>query len=125
MNNNLLLGFRRYLLPIPRLVWQKQVLQNAKQAAARLEFMSKDHQLVRNFVVQELLRAGKPLPPEHIAQNLNLPAARVNTVLEELEKRKLFLFRNGQGAVAWAYPVTVDPTPHLVKFTNGEQVHAA
>jgi hypothetical protein len=36
-----------------------------------------------------------------------------------------FLFRNEQGAVAWAYPVTVDRTPHYVTFSTGEQVYAA
>jgi hypothetical protein len=36
-----------------------------------------------------------------------------------------FLFRNEQGSVTWAYPVTVDQTPHRVTFSSGEQVYAA
>jgi hypothetical protein len=36
-----------------------------------------------------------------------------------------FLFRNEQGAVAWAYPVTTDTTQHDVTFSTGEQLHAA
>ena len=36
-----------------------------------------------------------------------------------------FLFRNSQGAVTWAYPVTVEPTPHRVAFSTGEEVYAA
>jgi hypothetical protein len=49
----------------------------------------------------------------------------VNDVLDELERRMTFLFRNQAGAVAWAYPVTVDVTPHHVTFSTGEQVYAA
>jgi hypothetical protein len=36
-----------------------------------------------------------------------------------------FVFRNGQGAVVWAYPVTVERTPHHLVFGSGEQVYAA
>jgi hypothetical protein len=49
----------------------------------------------------------------------------VNAILDELEKHMTFLFRDEQGAVAWAYPVTVDRTPHHVTFDTGEQVYAA
>ena len=79
----------------------------------------------RNFVVRELPNAGEPLSPEFIAQELDLPVSRVNLILEELEKHLTFLFRNKQGAVTWAYPVTVDRTPHHVTFNTGEQIYAA
>jgi hypothetical protein len=36
-----------------------------------------------------------------------------------------FLFRNDQGAVVWAYPVTADKTPHHMILSTGEQVYAA
>jgi len=49
----------------------------------------------------------------------------VNTILEDLERHMTFLFRNDDGAVIWAYPVTVDRTPHHVKLSTGEQVYAA
>ena len=62
---------------------------------------------------------------EDIADKLNLPVDRVNIILEDLEKHLTFLFRNEQGAVAWAYPVTTDTTPHHVTFSTGEQLHAA
>ncbi len=42
-----------------------------------------------------------------------------------LEKHMTFVFRNEQGAVTWAYPVTVDRTPHRVAFSTGERVYAA
>ena len=31
----------------------------------------------------------------------------------------------GQGAVTWAYPVTVDQTPHHLTFNTGEKIYAA
>ena len=125
MNNNLLLGVWRYLLPVPRGVWQSQVRKEAKLFDSRLDFMTQEHHLVRDFTVRELSRVGKPLAPEYIAQALELPLAQVVTILNELETHMSYIFRNQQGAVAWAYPVTVDVTPHHVTLSTGEQVYAA
>jgi len=125
MNKRLLMGLSRYLLPIPRVIWQEQVAKDARNTEAGLGFMAEEHHRVRNFVVEELPRVGKPLAPEFIAQELDLPVARVIHILDELERYMTFLFRNKAGAVAWAYPVTVDVTPHHVTFGSGEQVYAA
>lgn len=120
LDDSLLLGVWRYMLPIPRPIWQSQV-----HGEAQLGFMSDEHHRVRDFAVLELPRVGKPLPPESIAQALDLPPAQVAGILDDLEKHMTFLFRNEQGAVTWAYPVTVDRTPHHVSFGTGEQVYAA
>jgi hypothetical protein len=125
MNNNLLLGIWRHMLRVPRCLWQKQVSSNAQQNDTRLSFMQADHHLVRNFVVRELPRVSAPLSPEIIALKLNLPIDRVITILDDLEKHMTFLFRNEDGAVIWAYPVTVAHTPHKVTFSTGEQLYAA
>jgi len=125
MNNQLLLGLWRYLLPVPRQLWQGQVDKDARVADHRLDFMSPDHHRVRNFAVLELPRAGRPLSPEYIAQELALPLDRVVPILDELEANMAFLFRNEKGEVTWAYPVTVDRTPHRLSFSTGEQVQAA
>ena len=74
MFNSLLLGVGRHMLPIPAMIWQRQIQQNARHARQGLAFMSADHQRVRNFVVQELPNAGQPLAPELIAQRLDLAA---------------------------------------------------
>jgi hypothetical protein len=87
--------------------------------------MTGDHHRVRDFAVQELIAGGKPLAPQRIAQELQLATQRVVEILDELEHHKTFVFRNSQGAVTWAYPVTVEPTPHRVRFSTGEQVYAA
>jgi hypothetical protein len=65
------------------------------------------------------------MPPETIAQGLNMDLEQVVPILEQLEKRLTFLYRNEAGAVIWAYPVTVEVTPHRVTFSSGEQIYAA
>jgi len=125
MNKSLLLGIWRFLLRIPRRIWQQEVERNALAGRKSLAFMTPDHHRVRDFVVMELPRIAKPITPETIAQSLSLEFPRVISILDELEKNLTFLFRNEQGAVVWAYPVTVEPTPHRITFSTGEQVYAA
>jgi hypothetical protein len=120
LDDSLLLGLWRYLLPIPRPIWQSQV-----RGDSDLDFMSEDHHAVRDFSVLELPRVGEPLTPEFIAQELGLTLPRVTGILDDMEAHMTFLFRNERGAVTWAYPVTVDHTPHHVTFSTGEQVYAA
>jgi hypothetical protein len=121
MDRKLLLGLGRLTLPIPPVIWRRM----DPGGGDPLAFMSKDHHRVRDFAVLELTRSGQPLPPERIAQELHLPPVRVAEILYELEGHKTFLFRNKQGAVTWAYPVTVDCTPHRLRLSSGEQVYAA
>ncbi len=49
----------------------------------------------------------------------------MTAILDELERNKTYLFRDAQGAVLWAYPVTAEPTPHPVTFSTGERIYAA
>ncbi len=125
MKNRLLLGLWRLMLSLPRPLWQGQVHKDAHDTIAGLDFMSPQHHQVRDFVVGELPRVGEPLSPGLIAERLALPLDQVIGILDELEQHMTFLFRNEQGEVAWAYPVTVDRTPHQVTFSTGEQVYAA
>jgi hypothetical protein len=125
MNQSLLLGRGRHMLPIPRFLWQRQVAGNGVGGRAAVGFMSDDHHRVRDFAVLELPRVGAPLPPELFAERLALPLPRVKAILDELERHMVFLFRNAAGAVTWAYPVTVDRTPHRITFSTGESLYAA
>jgi hypothetical protein len=124
MTDSVLLGVGRYLIPIPRLAWQPMMRANARKISAGLRFMSTDHHRVRDYVVAELPRAGAPLPPETIAAALDLPIAQVREILDEFERRLTFLFRNDHGAVTWAYPVTVEETPHHAHFSTGEDAYS-
>jgi hypothetical protein len=125
MNKSLLLGFKRFLLRIPRPIWQQEVARSARAGQKSLAFMTSDHHRVRDFVVREMPRIAMPIPPERIAQDLGLELGRVVSILDELERKLTFLYRNPQGAVTWAYPVTVEPTPHRLTFSSGEQIYAA
>jgi hypothetical protein len=80
---------------------------------------------VRNYAVRELPRLGHPLPPEQIARDLNIPLTQVNAVLDDLEKRMSFLYRHSTDSVVWAYPVTVERTPHRASMSSGESTYAA
>ena len=125
MSGTVLIGQGREIKGIVEEDWEISLSAVQQHIKGRLDFMFEEHHLVRNFVVRELPNAGEPLSPEFIAQELNLPVSRVNLILEELEKHLTFLFRNKQGAVTWAYPVTVDKTPHHITFDTGEQLYAA
>lgn len=125
MNKSLLLGLWRILLRIPRPIWQQEVARSARAAEKSLAFMTADHHQIRDFVVRELPRFGKPIPPEAIAQNLGMKLEQIITILDELEKKLTFLYRSEDGDVEWAYPVTAAQTPHRVTFSTGEQIYAA
>ena len=125
MTNSILLGVGRHLIPVPGMIWQRQIAKRGRDARSSLAFMTTDHQRVRDFVVREMPRVRKPLSPELIAESLTLPPKQVERLLNELEQRLLFLFRNEQGEVVWAYPVTIDDTPHQVLFNTGKEANAA
>jgi len=125
LNETILLGQGCQIIKVPRQKWEEHLSQVPQHSETRLSFMSDEHHQVRYFVVRELPRAGEPLRPEFIADSLNLPMARVNAILDELEKNLVFLVRDGQGAVAWAFPVTVERTPHEITFSTGERLFGA
>ena len=125
MNETILMGRGRQIAKIPRKEWERHLSQVPQHSEARLSFMSEEHHLVRYSVVRELSRTGAPLQPEFISQELRLPLAQINAILDDLERNLFFLVRNEQGAVSWAYPVTVDQTPHELTFSTGERLYAA
>ncbi len=125
MGQSILLGQNQQLQKVPQAMWKQHLAQVPEHAPARLSFMTEAHQRVRNFVVKELALRQQPLEPKYISENLDLPLDQVTRILDELEKKLFFLVRNGQGAVTWAYPVTVEVTPHRLSFDSGEKLYAA
>ncbi len=125
MKETILMALGDRMTEVPRAAWEEGVKAAPAHVAAGLTFMTASHHRVRNFAVRELPRAGSALTPEFIAGSLALTVPRVKTILDELEAHMTFVFRNEAGAVAWAYPVTVDPTPHRVTFDTGESLYAA
>jgi hypothetical protein len=125
MKTNSLLGLGRFMIPIPAIIGQRILFGKARKETARLvSIRSETHHLVHDFVTREIPQVGEPISPEFIGQRLNMPVDRVNVILDELEK-KLILFRDGQEAVVWSYPVTAAKTPHHFTFSTGEQGYAA
>ncbi len=78
MNKKILLGMWRHLVAIPSHIWRRQVHQSAEVGADALKFMSEDHHRVRNLVVRELPRYGRPIPPQWIAEQLKSAAGECN-----------------------------------------------
>ena len=122
--NRALLGLGRAMLPIPDFVWKSAVRASARKVSASLGFMSPDHRRVHHFVVTELPRAGAPLLPSEIADALHITGARVEAILAELARRLTFVARDENGAVTWAYPVTVEETPHRAHLDCGEDAYS-
>jgi hypothetical protein len=125
MKDSVLIGSGHHLLPVPKAVWQSQVARNGQANRAAFDRLPANHQRVRDLAVLELARSAAPLPPEFFADQMGLPLALVKGVLDELEQGMTFLFRNPAGFVTWAYPVTVDQTPHRMVFDSGERINAA
>ena len=125
MANQLLSGFWRLMLSVPPFLWEAQIDKARRKILAGMGFMSPAHRSIHHFAVRELPRCGRPLPPDVIAAGVNLPEDTVRRLLDDLEARMTFLFRSPAGEVTWAYPVTVESTPHALAFSTGEQLHAA
>lgn len=125
MDRRLLLGLWHWMVPMPPRVWRGRVEAEAGNTAASQGFMTPDHHRVRDLAVLGLPRVGAPLIAEWFSEKLDLPLQRTTDILGELESHLTFLYRNRQGAVTWAYPVTVDETPHQITFSTGEQAYAA
>ncbi len=125
MGEMVLLGRGRQVSQISREMWEQHLAQVPAHSGDRLSFMSERHHRVRYFVVRELPSRGMRLGPEEISSALQLPLEEVETILDELETKLFFLVRNERGEVVWAYPVTVEPTPHHLSFSSGERLYAA
>jgi len=125
MLDSMLLGLGPLLVPVPGPLWKRGVGRQARALRGAFARLPEDHRRVRAFVVAELPRRGRAVEPERVARELALPLERVQPILAELEARLLFLFRDGQGAVEWAYPVTAAATPHRLRFDGGEEIFAA
>jgi hypothetical protein len=125
MNDTILIGRGKHFDSMPRKQWEEQLSRVPQGMQTRLSFMTRQHHLVRYFVVRTLPRIGRPIPPEMIAAKLKISLRRVNTILAELEEKLFFLVRDREGSVLWAYPVTAEATRHRLRFNTGEEIYAA
>ncbi len=124
MRDSIFLGVGRWMLPVPAMVWRRIVRAQASKIPGTLRFMTPDHHRVRDFAVEQLLRTGTPLPPDEIARSLGMSPSRVGEMLDDLERHLTFLFRRPGPNVTWAYPVTVEQTPHRAIASTGEEAYS-
>jgi hypothetical protein len=125
MHESILVGQGDQISSLPAEHWEHHLAQAPEHGKQRLAFMSKTHHLIRDYVVRNLPKVGKPLQLADIASDLDLEVDEVGAILDELERRLFFLVRNSRDAVSWAFPVTVEPTPYRLAFDSGEEVYAA
>src|SRR5579859_7595758 len=98
--HDILLGRGPQLVVAPAAQWLATLNERSPQTREKLR-LAGDARQVREYVVRELPRFGKPLPPEKIAEDLALSRSAVVRILQELERRLFFLVRNQDGDVAW------------------------
>jgi hypothetical protein len=124
LSDRVLLGIGRRMIPVPGFVWKRAIRANARKLADSLDFMTAEHRRVHHWLVVELPRAGQALSPSRIAAALGLSQPRVEEILADLARRLTFIARDDSGAVAWAYPVTVERTPHRAHLDTGESAYS-
>jgi len=125
MEEKILLGRDQKILEVPQATWKQHLTQIPQHSQSRLNFMTDTHHQIRYFVVKEMPNIQKPIEPEFISEKLNISLELVKSILEELERKLFFLVKNELGAVTWAYPVTVETTPHKMDFSSGERLYGA
>jgi hypothetical protein len=125
MEPSILLARAGRLAPMPTSEWEKHLAIAPSRHRQRQAFMTEAHHRVRYFVVEALARTSHPLSPLRIAEQLVLPVSSVEAILSELEANLLFLVRDQAGHVIWAFPLTVEPTPHRITLSTGEALYGA
>ena len=110
----ILAGREREIVHMPRSEWEQDLSKAPERMKTRLGFMTESHRRVRYFVVEELPRYGKPMPPEVISARLQMPIADVAKILEDLE-RCLFSGSESKRLVVWAFRLRLKRrhTPNL------------
>ena len=125
MPDTVLIGRRESISSIPQKDWEFELTSAPEAIGRRLEFMSPDHHLVRNFVVRELPRLGRPISLAEISHALHLTREHASDIVGELHQNLFFLVRGNGSEVSWAFPVTAKETGHHLVFSTGERLDAA
>jgi len=125
MQNRLMIGLWRLMIQLPPSLLEGMMAKAREKFARELAFMTGEHRMVHHYAVRQLPYATSPLAPESIAAALGMNREKVEALLDDLERHMTFLFMNDRREVVWAYPVTLEKTPHHLTFGTGETVYAA
>ena len=80
---------------------------------------------VHHLAVQHLPESTEPLSPARLVELSGLPEDTVARTLRELHELLGFVAIDTTSSVVWAYPLTVDSSPHHLAFETGERMSAA
>ena len=97
MAGTILIGRGDTIHEIPQSDWENELRGAPEAIARRLDFMTPDHHRIRNHVVRELPRLGRPITLAEISEALELAPRRTKSLVEELERNLFFLVR-GDGS---------------------------
>jgi len=125
MSGTILIGARHEIYHKSDKGFVHAIRELPARMASRLSFMTHDHHAVRDFVVREMPRQRRPMPPAGIAKVTGLDYKVIAGILSDLEKHLFFIVRNRDGEVTWAFPVTTTVTPHRLRFSTGERTFGA
>lgn len=119
------IGIWRFLLPLPQALVRRDIRNSAYAICRKSVDISEDERRVHRFVVTAITNTCKPVTPEMIAQELDMPLDRVKTIVDKLEGMKFFFYRYNNVGINWAYPVTAEDQLYKMRFDTGEQFYAA
>jgi len=119
------MGLGRTTVPVPGAIARRLIRSMAGKLAGAVAALGDDDRRVHRFVVAELARTGARVEPARVAEALRLDPARVGEILAGLERRLIYLVRDADGRVEWAYPFTAADTPYLVQRPGQPPLHGA
>lgn len=123
---HVLTGHGKSIDRIDEAAWKDAVAAHVVHMPQRLAFMTPAHHRVRNAAVLGLTGSGgRPLSMAQLAAAAGVDEADTRAIAAELERNLFFVVRQGEDHVSWAFPVTVDRTPHRLVFGSGETVFGA
>lgn len=82
--------------------------------------LSPAERTVRLQIMDRMIATGKPVDICWLVEN---SAVEIHPILEELAAKRV-ITRDGRGNVAFAYPVSVYPTPHRVTLADRRALYA-
>jgi hypothetical protein len=125
MSGTILLGIGQEIQRVPDDAFLQSINGLPKRMEARVAFMTRNHHLVRDFVVREMPRQARPISPQQIALVTGLDLPELLVILSDLERHLFFLVRDADGNVGWGFPVTTVRTSHRLTFSTGERIYGA
>jgi hypothetical protein len=124
-DRKMLMGFGRFMIPIPQVISNRGLEKGASGARAKAELLSEEERHVHYFVVKKMAVAKEPITAELVSEELGIEVNRVEEIIDKLEGMKTFLYRSDSKGITWAYPLSFDNTGHEISASTGERFFAA